>query len=95
MAVAIEISATDAVRKFSELLNAVKYRHDSFTIVRGGKPLALITPLDEPVSGKSLKELAAILKFLPRLASDGESFAAELDEIIAGQPTVPERSAWG
>jgi len=92
---ATEITATEAVRKFSELLNAVKYRHDSFTIVRGGKPLASITPLDEPVLGKSLKELAAIMKFVPRLASDGESFAAELDEIIAGQPNVPEKPAWG
>ena len=89
------ISATEAVRKFSELLNAVKYRHDSFTIVRGGKPLAAIIPLDvQNVRGKSLKELTAIMKLVPRLSSDGEAFAAELDEIITGQPTVPERSAW-
>jgi prevent-host-death family protein len=95
MGMATEISATEAVRKFSELLNAVKYRHDSFTIIRGGKPLAAITPLDAQTREKSLKDLAAILKLVPRLASDGESFAAELDEIIAGQPTVPEKSAWG
>jgi len=92
---ATEISATEAVRKFSELLNAVKYRHDSFTIVRGGKPLAAITPLDALTRGKSLKELAAIMALVPRLASDGDAFAAELEEIIAGQPTVPESSVWG
>lgn len=90
-----KISTTQAVRNFSELLNAVKYRHDSFTIFRGGKPLAAIIPLDPQAGGKSLKELAGIVKLLPRLTTDGDGFAADLDEIVSAQPLVPDGSAWG
>lgn len=92
---ATEISATEAVRKFSELLNSVKYHHDSFTIVRGGKPLAAIIPLDAQAGGKSLKELGNIIRLLPGLATDAEAFAADLKEIVTAQPSAPESSAWG
>lgn len=90
----MEISATEAVRKFSELLNSVKYHHNSFTIIRSGKPLAAIVPLDAQAGGKSLKELGKILKLLPKL-TDGEVFAADLNEIVEAQPSAPERPAWG
>jgi len=30
------ISSTEAVRKFSELLNNIKYRGDRYTVIRGG-----------------------------------------------------------
>jgi len=92
---ATEISATEAVRKFSELLNSVKYHHDSFTIIRGGKPLAALIPLDAHAGGKSLKELGKIFMLLPRLTTDGEVFADDLNEIVTAQPSAPERSAWG
>jgi len=39
------ISATDAVRKFSELLNFVKYKGENYQIFRGGKPVALLHPV--------------------------------------------------
>jgi len=40
------IKATDAVRTFSDILNSVKYRHESYTIIKGGKPAATLVPLE-------------------------------------------------
>ncbi|PKL52309.1 MAG: type II toxin-antitoxin system prevent-host-death family antitoxin [Nitrospira bacterium HGW-Nitrospira-1] len=91
---ATAISATDAVRKFSELLNAVRYQHDSFTIIRGGKPAAAIVPVESVTSGKSLKELGEILRLLPRLKDDNESFARDIKELVSAQPAAPEKLPW-
>ncbi len=90
---AIAISATDAVRRFSELLNAVRYRHDSFTIIRGGKPAAAIVPVESVTSGKSLKGLGEILKLLPHL-DDNELFARDIKELVNAQPAAPEKLPW-
>lgn len=51
-----DISATDAARKFSELLDAVEHRHESFLVVRRGQPIARITPAAE-ASGRAVKDL--------------------------------------
>jgi len=40
----IPITATEAVRAFSEILNAVRYKGDNYTVLRCGKPVANITP---------------------------------------------------
>src|SRR5208282_4152329 len=38
------ISATEAVRSFSELMNRVRYRGESFLVERGGKLICEIRP---------------------------------------------------
>ncbi|HXQ59725.1 MAG TPA: type II toxin-antitoxin system prevent-host-death family antitoxin [Acidimicrobiales bacterium] len=40
-----EISATDAARKFADLLDAVEHRGERITIVRRGRAIALIEPI--------------------------------------------------
>ncbi|MDI9569610.1 MAG: prevent-host-death protein [Pseudomonadota bacterium] len=87
------ISATDAVRTFSDLLNAIKYRGESFTILRGGKPAATIGPVAGPSGGRTLKELSAFLATLPAI-EEKDDFAADLEEIIGNQPALPEASSW-
>lgn len=87
------ISATDAVRTFSELLNAIKYKGESYTILRGGKPAATIGPAEKPNSERTLAELAAILRSLPRIEDD-HAFATDVDAIIGQQPALPEKSSW-
>lgn len=87
------ITATDAVRTFSELLNAIKYKGESYTIMRGGKPAATIGPAEKPTSEKTLAELAAILKTIPRIEDDG-AFAIDVEAIIEKQPPLPEKSSW-
>jgi prevent-host-death family protein len=41
-----EITAMDARKNFGELLNGVKYRHDSVLIKKAGKPIAAIIDMD-------------------------------------------------
>jgi antitoxin (DNA-binding transcriptional repressor) of toxin-antitoxin stability system len=39
-----EISATEAARGFSALLDAVEHQHETFVVIRGGKSIARIEP---------------------------------------------------
>ena len=59
------VSATEMVRKFSEILNSIKYKGDCYTVVRGRKAVALICPVEKGPKGKSLGELRGLLKNLP------------------------------
>lgn len=56
------ISATEAVRKFSEILNSIKYRGNHYTIMRGGKPIASIYPVERPLKERTLNELKTLIK---------------------------------
>ena len=87
------ISATDAVRTFSELLNAIKYKGEFYTILRGGKPAATIGPAEKAIGERTLKELAIVLKTMPRLEDD-DKFAADIEAMISSQPATPEKSSW-
>jgi antitoxin (DNA-binding transcriptional repressor) of toxin-antitoxin stability system len=40
-----EISATDAARRFSEILNRVRYRNETFVVRRGGVAVCEIVPV--------------------------------------------------
>ncbi|HAM52647.1 MAG TPA: antitoxin [Nitrospiraceae bacterium] len=88
------IKATDAVRTFSDILNSVKYRHESYTIVRGGKPAAALVPVETSPMRKTLRELKAVLSNLPRLGKDAESFLHDIEEGLRNQPHVPDRTTW-
>jgi len=52
----MDISATDAARRFSEILDAVEHRGESFVIVRKGRPVARMGPATK-ASGESVKEI--------------------------------------
>ena len=51
-----EITAMDARKNFGELLNEVKYRHDSVLIKKAGKPIAALIDVD-------LFEKISVLKY--------------------------------
>ena len=55
------ITATEAGRAFSELLNRVRYEHQSFVILRGGERVARIEPASPPTAptGSELDRLLA------------------------------------
>jgi prevent-host-death family protein len=53
-----EVSATDAARNFSDLLDAVEHRGERFTIVRRGKVVAQL----DPVSTGRGAEVKAVLQ---------------------------------
>jgi len=68
-----ELSATEAARQFSDLLDAVEHRGESFVISRKGKAVAVVGPA-RPRRGKELK------RFLQKHPPDA-SWAEELREI--------------
>lgn len=88
------IKATEAVRSFSDILNSVKYRHESFTIVRGGKPAAVLAPVEVSHALKTLRELPATLNSLPRLGKEADAFLRDIEEGVRMQPHLPEKTAW-
>jgi antitoxin (DNA-binding transcriptional repressor) of toxin-antitoxin stability system len=55
------ISATRAVRDFSEVLNTIKFKGTRYLIERGGKPVACMTPVEETRPSRSLGDLKSIL----------------------------------
>ncbi len=87
-----EVTVTEVARHFADYVNRVAYRRESFTLVRGNKPLAELHPL--PV-GKRLSDLPALVASLPHLSpAEATAFAADLeaaqDELAQGEV----RDAW-
>jgi antitoxin (DNA-binding transcriptional repressor) of toxin-antitoxin stability system len=79
------ITATEAARNFSDLLNRVHYRGETFDIVRGGEVIARIT-------GTTERRRATVQDLIAALESAGEpdaSFADDLERIQADQPALP------
>ena len=51
------ISATRAVRDFSEVLNTIKFKGVHYIIERGGKPIASMKSIDEKIEGLKIETL--------------------------------------
>jgi prevent-host-death family protein len=88
------ITATEAVRKFSEILNSIKYTGNDYTIVRGGKPVASIRPAETHAKELTLGDLTGLVKTLPSLGEESERFKKALKEALKHQPHMPEKSKW-
>ncbi len=82
------ITASVTVRTFSEILNRVRYRGESFVVERGGKPICEISPAT-PV-GFTGTDLAGLLRSLPR---PDEAYLALVGELANNQARI-EKSAW-
>jgi len=89
------ISATRAVREFSEILNTIKFKGVNYIIERGGKPIACMKSIDEKIDPMTLGELKPLLKKLPRLEEELDAFASDLEEISRNQPLMSEGDLWG
>ena len=88
------ISATRAVRDFSEVLNTIKFKGVHYIIERGGKAVASMKPIDEKADFKTLGELDALLRKLPRLDEELGAFAADLEDIRKNQPLLAMGDLW-
>jgi prevent-host-death family protein len=84
----VKVSATEAARNLSDLLNRVRYRGERFTVVRGGEEVAEIVPAKRG-SGVTLRDLRRALAALP---APDDDFAADLERIRAEQP--PAEPSW-
>lgn len=88
------ITATEAVRKFSEILNSIKYSGNDYTIMRGGKPVATIRPAETHAKALTLGDLAGLVKSLPALGDEAERFKKDIREVRKHQPHMPEKDRW-
>ncbi|MFH1954286.1 MAG: hypothetical protein ABIL06_22050 [Pseudomonadota bacterium] len=88
------ITATQAVRDFSEVLNTIKFKSVHYIIERGGKPVASMKPIDDKKDSVTLGDLKALLKKLPRLDEECDAFASDLENIMKDQPLMAMRDAW-
>ncbi|HQF40681.1 MAG TPA: hypothetical protein PK322_16325 [Opitutaceae bacterium] len=85
-----DVTVTQVARNFAEYINRVAYRRESFTLLRGKKPLAELRPLP---TGTRLSELPGLLASLPRLTeAEADELAADLD--AARDELGAVRDAW-
>ncbi|MBK9964024.1 MAG: hypothetical protein IPP07_03615 [Holophagales bacterium] len=88
------ITSTDAARGFSELLNGIRYRGERYTILRGGKPVATMGPVEGAAVAKTLGELSGLLQSLPRVDPEDTTFGADVAEAARLQPPLPASHPW-
>jgi antitoxin (DNA-binding transcriptional repressor) of toxin-antitoxin stability system len=87
---ATRVSATEAVRTFSDLLNRIRYRGEEFVVERGGEPVCNMTPATPP-KRLSLRGLASLLREIP---SPDAGYAPDVRRAARSQGRLP-RSPWG
>ncbi|MEW6188028.1 MAG: hypothetical protein AB1585_20090 [Thermodesulfobacteriota bacterium] len=88
------VTATKAVREFSDLLNTIKFKGQTIIIERGGKPVARVSPVDLPVKSACLKDLARLLRELPELGAEAAALKKDLDRMHQEQPSLPAGPLW-
>ena len=80
------VSATDAARNFSELLNRVHYKRQTFVVERGGQAVCEIRPAYE-TTGFKVADLVRLLASLPDVPSE---YLDAVEEYIKNQPPAEE-----
>jgi prevent-host-death family protein len=80
------VNATEVARNFSEVLDGVEHRHQTYVVTRGGRPIARITPVPS-ANGLDVK----------RLLRDHAADPSWLDELaeLRGVVTLEERNWTG
>ena len=81
-----EISATDASKRFADLLDAVEHRGETFTVVRRGRPIATVAP----ARPSTLGELRAFVRAHP----PDDAWAPDLVEIARLAGSADVRDPW-
>lgn len=82
------LSATQAVRQFSDLLNRVRYRGEEFVIERGGEPVCEIVPA-RPTT-RTVADLVHALRSIPK---PDDEYWDTLEDLTQNQQPLPP-SPW-
>ena len=77
-----QLSATDAARRFSEVLDGVERSGESYIVIRHGRPVATIGPASGG-TGKALKDVL-------RANRPDDAWADELRELREGMEPVTD-----
>jgi prevent-host-death family protein len=83
------ISATDASRNFSSLLDRVQHHRDEFVVERAGTPVCTITP-----AAPMRSTMADLVAFLREHPLPDATFAEDVRAISRRQPRAATRSPW-
>ncbi|MBI4617271.1 MAG: prevent-host-death protein [Planctomycetes bacterium] len=86
----MRLSATEASRSFSRLLDQVEAGR-RFLVHRRGRDVCLIAP--PPVRGRTASECVELLRARSPVLLD-EDFGTDLSRVLAEEP-VEDRPAWG
>jgi antitoxin (DNA-binding transcriptional repressor) of toxin-antitoxin stability system len=82
------VSATEAARSFSDLINRVCYRGETYIVERGGHPMCELSPVaTRRFTGADFSAI------LPTLARPSEDFLKVVEEAIRRQASV-DASPW-
>ena len=72
------ITVTEASRRFSDVINRVFYRHESTVLLKGGKPVARIVPMERRAkTGRELATLWAAAASRESIEAEGLAHAVE------------------
>lgn len=77
------ISSTKAARSFSDIVNRVRYRGESFVVERRGQPLCEIVPAGAVKS--TLRDFVELMRSIPK---PDDEYLEVLEEIRRNQPKV-------
>jgi prevent-host-death family protein len=75
------ISATEAARSFSDILNRVRYRGETFVIERRGEPICEIVP----AKVSTVSDFVRLIRSIPK---PDDEYLDTLEEIRRTQPRV-------
>jgi prevent-host-death family protein len=81
-----DVSATEASKRFADMLDAVEHRGETFTVVRRGRAIATISPARRA----SLGELRAFLRSHP----PDEAWERDIAELRSFVGTAPAEDPW-
>lgn len=79
------ITSTKAARNFSDILNRVAYRGESFVVERGGRPVCRIVPVE--AKGMSVPDFAQVLESAPK---PDPGYWGDVEKAIREQPSLPD-----
>ena len=86
------LTVTETVRNFSEYINRIVYKHESFVLVKGKKPVAELKPL--PL-GRKLADLPLIMLSLPSLTKpEADAFSRDIVKGRQSQQKNKLRDPW-
>lgn len=74
-----KVSATELARSLGDILGRIRYKGESFTVVRNGRPVARLTPVRDPhpvTLGEAVSEWKDATGADPELAGDLERVRA-------------------
>ncbi len=83
-----KVSATEAARSFSEILNRIRYRGEMFVVTRGGRPVCELRPVS--TTRFTGADLVTLFRSLPPV---DDEYLSAVEESARAQPLLPE-SPW-